>query len=117
MNLTLKLPVLLAMGDGGLQKQTAMQVLHTAYNLAQQFRVKEWRDIWKEINGEIPDEMKEPVMSRWECVSEGASNVSENKVQWLNVAKRIVHAEKYGNNKHTIASWITPYLIVKVLLF
>ena len=83
MNLTLKLPVLLAMGDGGLQKQTAMQVLHTAYNLAQQFQVKEWKDIWKEINGEIPDEMKEPVMSRWECVSEGASNVSENRVQWL----------------------------------
>ena len=116
MNLTLKLPVLLAMGDGGLQKQTAMQVLHTAYNLAQQFQVKEWKDIWKEINGEIPDEMKEPVMSRWECVSEGASNVSENRVQWLNVANRIVHAEKYGNNKHTIASWLTSYLNEPMLM-
>ena len=67
----------------------------------------QWKDIWREINGDIPDEMKEPVMSRWECVSEGAINVSEQRVKWLNVANRIVQAEKYGSNKHTIASWLT----------
>ena len=37
MNLTLKSPVLLAMGDGGLTKRTAVQVLHTTYIITQQF--------------------------------------------------------------------------------
>ena len=77
MHLNLKSPVLLTMGDGGLIERTALQVLHTAYNLTQQFRISEWKDVWKEVNGEIPDEVKESVMSIWEFVSEGAINVSE----------------------------------------
>ena len=32
-------------------------------------------------------------MSRWECVSERADNVAEDKVGWLNIANRIVQAE------------------------
>ena len=81
MNLTLKSPVLLTMGDSGLTKRTALQVLYTAYNLTQQFQMSEWKGIWREINGDIPDEMKEPVMGRWECVSEGVINVSEQRVR------------------------------------
>ena len=60
--------------------------------------------------------MKEPVMSRWECVSEGAINVSEHRVKWLNVENQIVQAEKCGSNKHTIASWLTSYLNEPMLM-
>ena len=116
MSLTLQSPVILVLGDGGITKRTALQVLHTAYNLSQKFRVGEWKKIWKELNGEIPDEMKEPVMSRWECVSEGANNVAEKRVEWLNMANQIVQAEKYGTNKHTIASWLTSYLNEPMLM-
>ena len=55
-------------------------------------------------------------MSRWECVSEGADNVAEKKVGWLNMANQIVQAQKYGSNKHTIASWLTSYLNEPMLM-
>lgn len=58
------------MGDGGLLKRNAMQTLHTAYNLTQQYEQKEWEDIWQLSTGMQHYSMKCPVMTRWECVAE-----------------------------------------------
>ena len=44
LNLTLSSPTNLIMGDGGLLKRNALQCLHTAYNLAQQYHYEEWKN-------------------------------------------------------------------------
>ena len=41
LNLCLSSPTELTMGSGGLKKRTALQLLHSAYNLAQCFRHQE----------------------------------------------------------------------------
>ena len=79
MNITLSSPTNLIMGDGGLLKRNALQCLHTAYNLAQQFHFEEWKDIWMLLTGTIYVTMKMPVMSRWECVGESVEHVLKYK--------------------------------------
>ena len=79
MNLALSSPTQLIMGDGGLLKRNALQCLHTAYNLAQQYHTTEWKDIWIVITGAEYASMKMPVMSRWECVGESVEHMLKYK--------------------------------------
>ena len=110
MNITLSSPTNLIMGDGGLLKRNALQCLHTAYNLAQQFHANEWKDIWMLLTGTAYQSMKMPVMSRWECVGESVEHILQYSQEWLDVAKNIVNKETTGTTKHTIASYLTSYL-------
>ena len=116
LNLTLSSPTNLIMGDGGLLKRTALQCLHTAYNLAQQYHYEEWKDIWMLLTGEAYTSMKMPVMSRWECVGESVNHILKYKEMWLDVAKNIVQKENTGTTKHTIASYLTSYLVEPMIL-
>ena len=75
MNLTLQSPTELTMGEGGLQKRTAMQLLHTAYNLTQKFRTEEWAKLWRQVATKKWEEIKCPVMTRWEYVSQAADHL------------------------------------------
>ena len=47
MNLMLKCPIEDIFGAGGLKKRTFLQMLHTAYNLRQQYSSKTWKAMWK----------------------------------------------------------------------
>ena len=116
LNLTLSSPTNLIMGDGGLLKRNALQCLHTAYNLAQQFHFDEWKDIWMLLTGTVYHSMKMPVMSRWECVGESVVHILQYKEEWLDVAKNIVNKETTGTTKHTIASYLTSYLSEPMIL-
>ena len=79
LNLTLSSPALLTMGEGGLKKRTALQVLHTAYNLAQQYSSSEWSSLWSICTGSICVAVKCPVLSRWEHVNECCEHVLKYK--------------------------------------
>ena len=116
MNITLSSPTQLIMGDGGLLKRNALQCMHTAYNLAQQYHTTEWKDIWIVITGAKYEAMKMPVMSRWECVGESVEHILKYKNEWLEIAKSIASNETIGSTKHTIASYLTSYISKPMIL-
>ena len=51
-------------------------MLHTTYNLVQQYKLGEWNDIWMVPTGMKYDLMKMTVVSHWECVHQ---EVEKNK--------------------------------------
>ena len=117
MNLCLSSPILLLMGDGGLLKRTAMQCLHTAYNLLQQFKANEWLEIWQVLTGvNLVKQIKSPILTRWEYVGETCSHILEHKDNWMLVAKHIVNVQKSGSTRHTIASYLVSYLNEPMLI-
>ena len=116
MNLTLQSPTELTMGEGGLQKRTAMQLLHTAYNLTQKFRTEEWAKLWRQVATKKWEEIKCPVMTRWEYVSQAADHLLKNKKEWLIMAKAIVSFEATNTAKHTIASYLCSLIQEPMLL-
>ena len=116
LNITLSSPTLLTMGDGGLLKRNAMQTLHTAYNLTQQYERKEWEDIWQLSTGMQHHNMKCPVMTRWECVAEAVSHICKYIEEWRIMSNHIIATEKNGCTKHTIASYLSSYLEEKMIL-
>ena len=79
LNLTLSVPTVLTMGDGGLHKRNALQCLHSAYNLSLQYDSTSWGQLWTLITGEKGSQMKCPVMTRWECVGEGVDHITKNR--------------------------------------
>ena len=115
LNLCLSSPTTLTMGDGGLLKRNALQCLHTAYNLAQQYTSDEWAAIWKLVTGITSVNVKCPVMTRWECVGECVEHVTKYREQWNLIAKNIVATEK-SNNRHTIASYLSSYLSEHIII-
>ena len=110
LNLCLSSPTTLTMGDGGLLKIHALQCLHTAYNLLQQYHSTEWMDLWLVLSGSQTKGVKCPIMSRWKCVGDTVDNVMTYKEEWLVVSKNITNTEPSGSAKHTIASYLCSYL-------
>ena len=47
LSLMMKRTIKEVFGKGGLTKRTFLQLLHTAYNLKQQYVTKIWRKLWK----------------------------------------------------------------------
>ena len=45
LNLILSSSVLLTLGAGGLKERTALQLLHSCYNLSQSYRTSEWQSV------------------------------------------------------------------------
>ena len=103
LSLCLSSPTTLTMGDGGLLKRNALQCLHTAYNLAQQYTSDEWDAIWKLVTGITSVNIKCHVMTCWECVVECVEHVTKYREQWNLIAQNIFATEK-SNNRHAIAS-------------
>ena len=116
LNLCLSSPTTRTMGEGGLLKRTVLQLLHSAYNLSQQYNYSEWADIWTLLTGAKSENVKCPVMTRWECVGEAVENMVKNCEEWKVVANNIVNTEKSGSTKHTIASHLSSLLCEKVLI-
>ena len=116
LSLCLSSPTTRTMGKGGLLKRTVLQLLHSACNLSQQYNYSEWADIWTLLTGAKSENVKCPVMTRWECVGEAVENVVKNCEEWKVVAKNIVNTEKSGSTKYTIASHLSSLLCEKVLI-
>ena len=70
------------MGDGGILKRNALQCLHTAYNLSQQYDTDEWASIWTLVTRILNVNVKCPVMKLWECVGECVEHVTKYREQW-----------------------------------
>ena len=103
MNLALASPTALTMGDGGLHKRTAIQLLHTAYNLSQQFQTAEWAGLWLKVTSTQWEQIKCPIMTRWEYVCEATAHLLQYKNEWLMMTKVIV---SYRDSK--THNWILP---------
>ena len=116
LNLTLSSPTVLVMGEGGMYKRTALQLLHTAYNLTQQYRGKEWKMLWELCTKTTCVSIKCPVLSRWECVSDCVEHILNNKKDWLTMCTYISHAEPSNSAKNTIASYLYSYLNEPMLI-
>ena len=119
MNLTLQSPTALTMGEGGLHKRTALQLLHTAYNLSQQFQTAEWAELWMKVTTTQWEQIKCPIMTRWEYVCEATAHLLRYRNEWLTMAKVIVSYNNTGTAKHTIGSYLfsliqEPMLIAHV---
>ena len=82
LNMCLCSPKSLSMGDGGLLKRNALQCLHTAYNLSQQYDTDEWAAICTLFTGRKIANIKCPVMTRWECVGECVVHIKTYREEW-----------------------------------
>jgi len=87
LNICLSTPTTKTMGDGGLLKRNALQLLYTAYNFSQQYEACEWADIWTLLTGVPSVNVKCPVMTRWRCVGEAVENITKYHEEWLIVSK------------------------------
>ena len=70
---------MLTMGDVGLLKSNALQCLHTAYNLSQQYHSTEWMNLCLVLSGSQTKGVKCPIMIRWECVGDTVNHVMTYK--------------------------------------
>ena len=78
LNVCLSSATELTMGTGGMKKRTALQCLHSTYNLSQAYRKGEWDAIWYLINESTPKQLASLVLSRWECVGEACEHVTKH---------------------------------------
>ena len=122
LNISLSSPTTLIVGDGGLLKHNAMQLLYYAYNLSQQYDSNSWIILWMLITGERETQMKCPVMTRWECVGEGVDHIATNREEWMNVSANIVIVKQSSSKKYAIASHLysllnEPFVIANTFLF
>ena len=82
LNVKLSSATELTMGSGVILKRTALQLLHSAYNLSQQFRRNEWHSIQELVNHKGCNQLVAPVFSRCECVGEACEHVIQNYNEW-----------------------------------
>ena len=87
-----------------------MQMLHTIYSLKSLFPIKTWRAMWRLITRQTWEDIKCPVLSRWEHVRESVQHVVKYKQQWLSVAQHIININNVETNKNGIASYLFSYL-------
>ena len=116
LNLTLSSPTEVTLGLGGLGKRTALQLLHSAYNLSQHFKDTEWSSLWKLLTGMTCTQLKAPVLSRWECVAEACEHIVKNKNRWIKVATHIIYQEKSDLARYTIASHLYSLLMEPMII-
>ena len=116
MNLMLKCPIEEIFGAGGLKKRTFLQMLHTAYNLRQQYTSKTWKAMWKIVTGTEWVDIKCPILSRWEHVGEAAEHVLKYKEQWIKMCETIIQMNNVGTNKNDISSYLFSYLHEPMLI-
>ena len=55
-------------------------------------------------------------MTRWEFVGETTEHVLQYRNEWKIVAEHVVHVEKSGSTRHTIASYLLSYLREKMIM-
>ena len=110
LNVTLSSATELTMGTGGLKKRTALQCLHSAYNLSQAYRRAEWDTIWRLITGSSCTELASPVLSRWESVGEACRHIIKYHDEWLKVVSHIIDTEKSDTTRYVIASHLYSLL-------
>ena len=115
MNLLLQCPIKEVLGYGGIKKRPFLQMLHTAYNLWQQYQLAIWRKMWKKATQCEWADIKCPVLSRWDHVGECAENLKAHKENWLKACQHIIDINKTGSNKHDISSSLFSYLNEEII--
>ena len=115
LNLMLQCPIEEVLGKGGLKKRTFMQMLHTKYTLKGLYPVKIWRAIWQIATGSTWEDIKCPVLSRWEHVGEAVQHVVKYKEQWLLVAQYVIDMNNVESKNNDIASYLFSYLNEDIL--
>ena len=104
------------MGAGGLKERTALQLLHSAYSLAQCYRQKEWDALWKLINAASCTQLSSLVLSRWECVGEACEHIVKNFNSWKVLVEHVIKTEKSDTQRYVIASHLYSLLKEKMIL-
>ena len=95
----LQYPIEEVLGTGGLKKRTLMQLLHTSYTFKNLYPIKTWRAMWKACSAVSWQDIKCPVLSRWEHVGEAVQHIAKYKVQWLLVSQYIIDMNNVDTNK------------------
>ena len=94
--LVLSNPVKKLIGDGGLGKQNALQLLHSIYNLQTggggTFEVSEFKKIWKSLFNEDFSKITEPVLTRWWTIGAAVKQVLPDLEKWAAVALKCADA-------------------------
>ena len=116
LNLTLSSATELTMGPGGLKKQTALQLLHSAYNLSQAYRKGEWEAIWRLIIGSACTQLASPVLSRWESVGEACEHIIKHYHDWLKVVMHVISTEKSDTTRYVIATHLYSLLRERMII-
>ena len=71
--------------------------------------------MWKACSASNWQDIKCPVLLRWEHVGEAVQHIVKYKVQWLLVSQYIIDMNNVGTNKNDIASYLYSYLNEDVL--
>ena len=119
--LTLSNPILSCFGSGGLEKRNILQMLHSAWNLQQQYEWFEFQQLWFYVNGSMLEErMKQPVLTRWEYIGMAAKHMLDRVEQWKKISQSIINSESTTSMKNKIASHLSsllqePFIIASML--
>ena len=116
LNLTLSSATELTMGPGGLKKRTALQLLHSAYNLSQAYQKGKWEAIWRLIIGSACTQLASPVLSRWESVGEACEHIIKHYHDWLKVVMHVISTEKSDTTRYVIATHLYSLLRERMII-
>ena len=105
----------MSLGSGDLKKQIFLQVLHTAYTLKGLFPIKSWRDIWLVDTSAVWEDLKWPVILRWEHVGDGAFLMQKYYDNRITVSQYIIDIANVCTSTNDTASYLYSYLNKDVL--
>jgi len=88
---------------------------HSTATLRCLYPIKTWREIWQIATGSTWENIKCPLLTRWEHVGELVEHVVKYKEQWLIVAQNIIDMNNVRRNKNDIGSYIYSYLNEDIL--
>ena len=108
-------PIKKTFGEGGLLKRNMLQLLHTAYNLQNEFEDQELKRMWKDVTGEDMKKMSAPILTRWWHVGEGARHVSTNWEDWNKLTQAIINTHNTDKACNQIASHLQSMMKEVVL--
>ena len=104
-SLALSSPVQKSMLLGGNKKRTLLQLLHTMHALQEEHDINELKHLWKEMMRKpFPGKIKQPVLTRWECVGEAVAHFLNHLSDHMSFAESSKNPCKVGNVRCDIAS-------------
>ena len=114
LQLVLKDPIEESLGENGMGKRTALQLIHNAYDISNALETDVWKSYVKKASENLgipmlnkrgekvntPPTMQEAVLTRWWTVGDGAQINANNILLFIEAIKQaIIHKRKNADDK------------------
>jgi hypothetical protein len=96
-------------GGGGMYKRDMLQMLHTAFQIQEEFEIPEFKSMWHFVDGQEMEKMVKPDIGRWGSVGQAGATFLENWDGWHEMSQSIVSSFNTDVNANTLALWLNTY--------